>query len=152
MKYEPEILLVEDNAVEITLIVHALDKIFGGSTVRIARSSEEALTMLLGTERQPASWSPRLILLDLHLPGADGLELLQRLRAEKRTRLLPVVMLTASRDESHILESYRLGANSYLIKPVDYVRLEQMLEVVGTFWLRYNQDPLLMSRPERGAG
>ena len=137
---ERAILLVEDNPNDELLMRRALAKNGVAGEVVVARDGVEALDYLFSSGRPDAM--PRLILLDLKLPRLNGFEVLQRVRADERTRLVPVVILTSSRERRDVLEGYGLGANSYVRKPVDF---EQFLEVVGQlklYWLGLNESPL----------
>jgi len=137
---ERAILLVEDNPDDELLMLRALAKNDVAGEVVVARDGVEALDYLFSG--RPDEAMPRLILLDLKLPCLNGFEVLQRVRADERTRLLPVVILTSSRERRDVLEGYGLGANSYVRKPVDF---EQFLEVVGQlklYWLGLNESPL----------
>ncbi len=143
---ERAILLVEDNPDDEILMLRALAKNGMAGEVVVARDGVEALEYLFSSGRHaghPEDTMPRLILLlDLKLPRLNGFEVLQRLRADERTRLLPVVILTSSRERRDVLEGYGLGANSYVRKPVDF---ERFLEVVGQlklYWLGLNEPPL----------
>lgn len=142
---ERAILLVEDNPDDEILMLRALAKNGMAGEVVVARDGVEALEYLFSSGRhagRPEDTMPRLILLDLKLPRLNGFEVLQRLRADERTRLLPVVILTSSRERRDVLEGYGLGANSYVRKPVDF---EQFLEVVRQlkhYWLGLNESPL----------
>ncbi len=142
---ERAILLVEDNPDDEILMLRALAKNGMAGEVVVARDGVEALEYLFSSGRhagRPGGTMPRLILLDLMLPRLNGFEVLQRLRADERTRLLPVVILTSSRERRDVLEGYGLGANSYVRKPVDF---EQFLEVVRQlkhYWLGLNESPL----------
>ena len=135
------ILLVEDNPDDAELAMRAFAKTTGNHDLILARDGVEALDYLLGTgphaaEPPPA---PDLILLDLKLPRVDGLEVLRRLRAEERTRHLPVVVLTSSEQEEDIVNSYKSGANSYVRKPVDFGQFVQAAQQLGAYWLTLNQ-------------
>lgn len=140
------ILLVEDNPDDEILTLRALRKHIISSEVVVVRDGVEALDYLFATGpyagRDP-SLMPKLILLDLKLPKVDGLEVLRRLRADERTRLLPVVVFTSSNEEQDILESHNLGANSYIRKPVDFNQLSEALRLIGTYWLTLNLTPKL---------
>jgi len=130
------ILLVEDNADDEVLTLRALQKHNLGNEVVVARDGAEALDYL-GT----AETLPELVLLDLKLPRVDGLEVLKRLRAAERTRLLPIVILTSSREESDVVTGYRLGANSYVRKPVDFEHFLEAVRQLGLYWLVLNEPP-----------
>ena len=141
---ERAILLVEDNPDDELLMLRALAKNGMAGEVVVARDGVEALDYLFSPGRagQPDDAMPRLILLDLKLPRLNGFEVLERVRADERTRLLPVVILTSSRERRDMVEGYGLGANSYVRKPVDF---ERFLEVVGQlkrYWLGLNESPL----------
>ncbi len=118
-----DILLVEDNLHDVELTVHALERHHVANRIQVVRDGAEALDYLFGTGayagRSPDD-RPRVILLDLKLPKVDGLEVLRRVKSDPRTKTIPVVVLTSSREERDIVESYGLGANSYIVKPVDF--------------------------------
>lgn len=138
---ERHILLVEDNPDDEALTIRAFKKNNILNEVRVARDGSEALDRLLGDRREPL---PQLILLDLKLPKVDGLEVLKRLRADERTRLVPVVILTSSREETDLVNGYRLGANSYIRKPVDFDQFSAAIRELGLYWLVLNEPPPLM--------
>lgn len=137
-----KILLVEDNPDDVDLAVMALEKNGMASEVAVAHDGVEALEYLncLGrfAGRDP-NRLPRVVLLDLKMPRMDGLEFLQRIRAEEKTRLLPVVVYTTSTEDNDKIESYRRGANSYLTKPVNYRKMVENLQQVATYWLELNE-------------
>jgi CheY-like chemotaxis protein len=139
---EKTILLVEDNPDDEALTLHALEKNKIGNTVFVARNGAEALEYLFCTgphsQRNPSDL-PTVVLLDLKLPKIDGLEVLRRIRAEERTRLLPVVLLTSSNEEEDRLKGYSLGANSYVRKPVDFDDFMHAAGQLGLYWLLLNQ-------------
>jgi two-component system response regulator len=138
------ILLVEDNPDDELLTLRALKKTGVQNDVVIARDGVEALDYLFArgpySGRDPAVM-PQLILLDLKLPRVDGLEVLRRLRSEERTRLLPVVILTSSREQRDMLDGYGLGANSYVRKPVDFEQFVRAVDLLKLYWLVLNEDP-----------
>jgi two-component system response regulator len=140
---DTNILLIEDNPKDEALTLRALRQHNIGAGVIVARDGVEALDHLLGQDDagQPGRPLPRLILLDLKLPKLDGLEVLRRIRAERRTRFLPVVILTSSNEEKDILEGYRLGTNSYVRKPVDFVEFTEAVRQLGLYWLILNMPP-----------
>ena len=136
------ILLVEDNPDDETLTLRAFRKGNILNEVIVARDGAEALDYLFGTGQhtgRDTSVLPQVVLLDLKLPKVDGLEVLRRIRADERTRLLPVVVLTSSNEESDIVESYSLGANSYIRKPVDFDQFGEAVHQLGLYWLVLNQ-------------
>ncbi len=133
------ILLVEDNADDEKLILLSLKKSKITNDVVVVRDGQEALDYLLGSKDKPETLRPTVTLLDLHLPKIDGLEVLQRLRADERTKLLPVVVLTSSDEESDRVRSYSLGANSYVCKPVDFVDFAAAVRELGLYWLLLNR-------------
>ena len=140
------ILLVEDNPDDEALILRALQRNNIVNEIVVARDGVEALDYLFGTgsyATQDETVLPQLILLDLKLPKLDGREVLQRLRADDRTRLLPVVVLTSSDEDRDIIESYRLGANSYVRKPIDFIQFAEAVRQLGLYWLVLNQPPYL---------
>jgi CheY-like chemotaxis protein len=138
------IMLVEDNPDDEALTLRALRKNNIRNEVVVARDGVEALTYLLGTgaeaERDTPS-RPVVILLDLKLPKIDGLEVLRRLRADERTQVIPVVVLTSSKEEQDLLNSYSLGCNSYIRKPVDFVQFVDAVRQLGLYWLVLNEAP-----------
>lgn len=138
------ILLVEDNPDDEALTVRALKKNNILNEVVVAHDGAEALDYLFGTGAyadRDMSVMPQVILLDLRLPKVDGLEVLQRLRADERTKLLPVVILTSSDEEQDIIDSYNLGANSYIRKPVDFDQFAEAVRQLGLYWLLLNKVP-----------
>jgi len=134
---EKTILLVEDNEKDEALILRALKKNNIGNEVAICRDGAEALEQL----SRPDAPLPQLVLLDLKLPKIDGLEVLQQIRANPRTRLLPVVILTSSNEENDRLKGYSFGANSYIRKPVDFIEFAEAVRQLGLYWLIMNQPP-----------
>ncbi len=138
MALEPKtILLVEDNADDEQLTLRAMRQSDVPNIIRIARDGAEALEMLYSGEG--ANRLPDLILLDLKLPKVSGLEVLQRIRNHDATRILPIVVLTSSDEERDILESYNLGANSYIRKPVDFDQFIDAVRQLGLYWLSMNR-------------
>ena len=138
------ILLVEDNRDDEALTLRALKKNNITNDVVIAHDGVEALDYLLGTGRyegRDLRIMPQVVLLDLKLPRVDGLEVLRRLRAHRRTRLLPVVILTSSSEEQDLINSYGLGANSYIRKPVDFHQFIEAVRQLGLYWLVLNEQP-----------
>lgn len=139
---EKAILLVEDNADDEALTLRALARNHIANPVIVARDGAEAVARLLGTPDQPATGPlPALVLLDLKLPKLDGFEVLQRLRAAPRTRRVPIVILTSSRQECDLVEAYERGANSYVRKPVDFAQFLEAVGRLGLFWLMLNEPP-----------
>lgn len=140
------ILLVEDNPDHEALTLRALKKSGLANPVVVARDGAEALDYLFGTgvyAGRDLTEMPQAVLLDLKLPKIDGLEVLQRMRADDRTRLVPVVVLTSSDEDRDLVSSYRLGANSYIRKPVDFVEFLEATRQLGMYWLVLNQPPKL---------
>jgi two-component system response regulator len=138
------ILLVEDNADDEALTLRALRKNNIGNRVVVVRDGAEALDFLFCTgayaERDPHD-KPQVILLDLKLPKVDGMEVLRRIRAEPSTRTLPVVILTSSKEEQDVINSYMIGVNSYVRKPVDFVQFVEAIRQLGLYWLVLNETP-----------
>jgi two-component system response regulator len=145
-----EILLVEDNVTDIELTLHAFRANRLANRVHVVRDGAAALDFLFCTgvyaERTFAD-GPKVILLDLKLPLVDGLEVLQRIKADPRTRLIPVVVLTSSREDRDIVESYKLGVNSYIVKPLNFQQFAEAARLVGLYWGLLNQLPAVESPP-----
>ncbi len=137
MNGSAEILLVEDNPADIELTLRAFRVNNVSNAVHIARDGVEALEFLFGDDG--AAKQLCVVLLDVKMPRMDGLETLKRMRADPRTRHLPVVMMTSSSEESDRLMSYDNGANSYIVKPVDFDNFSEAVRVLGTYWLLLNQ-------------
>ena len=138
------ILLVEDNADDEELTLRALKRNNIANDVFVARDGEEALDFLFGTGAHAGRDSnalPQITLLDLNLPRLDGLGVLRRIRADERTRLLPVVVLTSSNEDEDVINSYSLGANAYVRKPVDFAQFAEAVKTLGLFWLLLNENP-----------
>ena len=138
------ILLVEDNASDEKLTVLAFKKCGVANDLLVVRDGADALDYLFATGKHAGrdpGVLPAVILLDLKLPRIDGLEVLRRVRADQRTRLLPVIVLTASKEEEDVLQSYALGANAYVRKPVEFVAFVEAAKTLGLFWLLLNERP-----------
>ena len=138
------ILLVEDNADDEALTLRALTKSNIANRVQVARDGVEAIDYLLGTgphAGRDVANLPQLVLLDLKLPRMDGLEVLKRIRADPRTRLIPVVILTSSKEEHDLVSGYSSGANSYIRKPVDFTQFAEAVRQLGVYWLVINEAP-----------
>lgn len=139
-----EILLVEDNASDAELTLHALRNNNIAKHIRLARDGEEALDFLLCrgpfADRQ-FDPPPQLVLLDLKLPKVDGIQVLQEIKANARTRSIPVVVLTSSKEERDLVKSYRLGVNSYIQKPVSFADFQNVVRQLGMYWLLLNSNP-----------
>jgi len=133
---EIEVLLVEDNASDAELTLRALQKRNLANRVVVARDGVEALEVL-----ESAEPPPKVVLLDLKLPKLNGLEVLRRLKSDDRTKRIPVVVLTSSHEEPDVEESYRLGVNSYIVKPVDFESFASAVAEVGVYWLLLNRSP-----------
>lgn len=139
-----QILIVEDNPDDLELALHALREHHLANQVQIARDGAEALDFLFGEGAfagRDTDARPLVVLLDLKLPKVDGLEVLARLKADSRTKTIPVVVLTSSREQPDIAESYRLGANSYIVKPVDFEQFTNSIRDLGLYWLILNTPP-----------
>ena len=141
-----EILLVEDNPNDLELTMRALRKARLGNHIQVARDGAEAIDYLFGEGAfagRDVNDTPKMILLDLKLPKVDGIEVLRRIKADPRTQFVPVVVLTSSKEQRDVVESYRLGVNSYIVKPVDFERFVTAVQELGMYWLLLNQPPKL---------
>ncbi len=137
-----EILLIEDNPNDAELTIDALRKRNLANRVQIFEDGAQALDYIFGRGKYAKHKSkPKLILLDLKLPKISGLEVLKEIKASKKTRHIPVVVLTSSKEESDIKEAYNLGVNSYIVKPVDFVEFSKTVGDVGLYWLMLNESP-----------
>ncbi len=137
-----EILLVEDNPYDVELTLHALDKSHITNHIHVVRDGAEALEFIFCTgayAERGIQNPPKVILLDLKLPKVDGMEVLRQVKADPRTQMIPVVVLTSSREERDVVESYRLGVNSYIVKPVDFEKFTEAVQRMGLYWLLLNQ-------------
>jgi len=144
------ILLVEDNADDVTLTLRAFKRSHVMNTIAVARDGIEALDFMFarGAYSQRANEPlPTVIILDLKLPKLDGLGVLRAIRADERTRLQPVVILTSSKEEQDRISGYSLGANSYVRKPVDFAEFVEAVKVLGIYWLMMNESPPKRTSP-----
>lgn len=141
---EVEILLVEDNPRDAELTLRTLRKRHLANQIVHVKDGQEALDWLFGTGShagRDANRPPKVVLLDLKLPKIDGLEVLRAIRADERTRLLPVVVMTSSQEQQDMIESYKLGVNSYVVKPVDFDNFSAAVAELGHYWLLVNRKP-----------
>ncbi len=139
-----ELLLVEDNPDDLALTLRALGKAGLSRQVHVARDGLEAVEFLFcegAHSGRNIAEEPKVILLDLKLPKLDGLEVLKRIKGDPRTKLIPVVVLTSSKEQRDIIESYQLGVNSYIVKPVNFERFSEAVRHLGHYWLLHNQPP-----------
>lgn len=139
-----DILLIEDNSEDVELTLRAFRKQHLANRIHVLRDGEEALECLFGTGRyaeRHMQEQPRLILLDLKLPKIDGLEVLKRCKSDPRTKTIPIVILTSSKEETDLVKSYNLGVNSYVVKPVDFPQFTEAVRHVGLYWMLLNQLP-----------
>lgn len=137
-----EILLVEDNSSDVELTLHCLKSSSLANQIQVVYDGAEALDFIFCSgsyAHRNIENTPRLILLDLKLPKIDGLEVLQRLKSDPRTRIIPVVILTSSCEERDILASYQLGVNSYIVKPLDFEQFIETIKLLESYWLLLNQ-------------
>ena len=150
---EKIILLVEDNPDDVTLTERALKKSHILNKLIVARDGAEALDYIFGTGNysgRDTAIMPEVILLDLKLPKIDGLEVLKRIRSDKRTNILPVVILTSSKEENDLITGYTLGANSYIRKPVNFNQFVEAIRQLGLYWLVLNEAPPVNNRKING--
>jgi two-component system, response regulator len=141
-----EILLVEDDPQDVELALRALKKANLSNRIVVARDGAEALDFIFcegAHAGRRIEDKPRVMLLDLKLPKVDGLEVLQRVRSDPRTKTLPVVVLTSSKEQRDVVESYRLGVNSYVVKPVSFAEFAKAVQQLGQYWLLLNEPPTL---------
>lgn len=140
-----EILLVEDNPCDVELTLHSLKNSNLTNHIEVVRDGAEAIDFIFCTglyAHRSMDNNPKVILLDLKLPKVDGLEVLQKIKSDPRTRMIPVVVLTSSREERDIVESYQLGVNSYIVKPVDFEQFTEAVRQLGLYWRLLNQPPV----------
>jgi CheY-like chemotaxis protein len=139
-----DLLIVEDNPQDLELSLRALRKAHLSIRIHVARDGAEALEFVFcegaHAERKVTD-GPKVIILDLKLPRIDGIEVLRRIKADPRTKMIPVVMLTSSKEQSDVVESYKLGVNSYIVKPVNFLRFAEVVRDLGLYWLLSNQPP-----------
>jgi CheY-like chemotaxis protein len=133
-----DILLVEDNNEDLELTMHVLKTEKLANQIHVARDGEEALEFLFGAGAS-ARTRPKLVLLDLKLPKVDGMQVLKEIKSDPRTKNIPVVILTSSKEERDLVNGYQLGANSYIQKPVDFAQFRQTIKSAGLYWLLINQ-------------
>ncbi|MBN1450763.1 MAG: response regulator [Anaerolineales bacterium] len=148
-----EILLVEDNPNDEELTLYALKKNNITNHIRVVHDGAEALEYLFCTGSYAhcqINDPPKVVLLDLKLPKVDGLEVLERIKADARTHTIPVVVLTSSQEERDIVESYQLGVNSYIVKPVDFEQFIEAVRQLGLYWVLFNKTPSHKSLPDSG--
>ncbi len=141
---EIEILLVEDNPHDVEMTLRALKRHNITNKVHVVKDGVEALDYLFADEiyaNRDINQSPKLVLLDLKLPKVDGLEVLRQVKSDERTKTIPIVVLTSSREEQDMIESYKLGVNSYIVKPVDFGKFLDAVGKLGLYWLLLNEQP-----------
>jgi len=137
-----EIVLIEDNPADVELTLNALQKRNLSNNVKVLTDGEEALVYLFeACSLSGRAGCPRLILLDLKLPKVSGLEVLERIRADERTKMIPVVVLTSSEEEKDRIETYKLGVNSYIVKPVEFDVFAKVVSEIGFYWVLLNRPP-----------
>ena len=143
MDHDIEILLIEDNPNDEMLALHAFRKQKIANHVHVVRDGAEALEYIFctGAYANRSIENPKVILLDLKLPLVDGIQVLRAIRSDPRTRTIPVVMLTASNEERDVVETYALGVNSYIVKPVDFEQFSETARQLGYYWLLINKQP-----------
>lgn len=144
--HQVEILLVEDNPNDVELTLRALKRHNLANRVFVVKDGAEALEFLFATgahATRSMEERPKVVLLDLKLPKVDGLEVLRRIKSDERTKSVPVVVLTSSREERDVVESYKLGVNSYIVKPVEFEKFVEAVSEVGLYWVLLNQPPII---------
>jgi len=146
MENEIEILLVEDNPDDLAMTLRALNKANLSNRIQVARDGVEALDFLFAEGAHAGRGlhhTPKVVLLDLKLPRVDGMEVLRRVKTDPRTKLIPVVVLTSSKEQKDVVDSYQLGVNSYIVKPVNFERFATAVAELGMYWVLLNQPPHL---------
>lgn len=146
-EHEVDILLVEDNPDDVALALHVLSQNNVTEQIHVARDGVEALQYVFGEADERDSelkQHPRVVLLDLKLPRVDGFDVLREMKTHPQAQVIPIVVLTSSLEQQDLSECYELGANSYLVKPVDYQEFSDMMHHVGLYWLHYNKSPDLL--------
>lgn len=141
-----EILLVEDNPQDLKMALRALQGANLANHIHIARDGDEALQFIFcegDYAGRKIENTPKVILLDLKLPKVDGKEVLERIKSDRRTKMIPIVVLTSSKEQSDVVESYNLGVNSYIVKPVNFEGFAAAVQELGMYWLLHNQPPKL---------
>ena len=149
---EVDILLVDDSQEDVDLTLHALRAENLANSFFVARDGEEALEFLFCTGPHAGrsfDHPPKLVLLDLKLPKIDGMQVLKRVKSDERTRIIPVVLMTSSKEERDLASGYNLGANSYIQKPVDFDQFRTTVRTLGLYWLVVNQSPMTDHAPQR---
>ena len=141
-----DILLVEDSQDDVDLALHTLKREKLANNIQVVRDGEEALDFIFcrgAFTHRTFEHPPKLVLLDLKLPKVDGMEVLKQIKSDPRTRTIPVVIMTSSKEERDLVASYHLGANSYIQKPVDFDQFRETVKTVGLYWLIINQPPVV---------
>lgn len=139
-----DIVLVEDSEYDIELTLRALKKNNIVNSIQVLRDGAEALDFFFATgsySNRNVAANPKLVILDLKLPKVDGLEILKRLKSEERLKSIPVVILTSSKEEKDVLQGYKLGANSFIVKPVDFAKFMDTVKELGMYWMLLNEPP-----------
>jgi two-component system response regulator len=139
-----EVLLVEDNPNDVEMTLRALKKNNIVNNIHVVTDGEEALQYFFATGKysnRDINLAPKLVILDLKLPKVDGLEILRRVKADDRTKTIPIVILTSSKEESDVIAGYKLGANSFIVKPVDFTKFTETVKELGMYWLLLNEPP-----------
>jgi len=147
-----DILLVEDSQDDVDLALHTLKREKLANNIQVVRDGEEALDFIFcrgAFTHRTFDHPPKLVLLDLKLPKVDGMEVLKQIKADPRTRIIPVVVMTSSKEERDLVASYHLGANSYIQKPVDFDQFRETVKTVGLYWLVINQPPVVEPAPRK---
>ena len=139
-----DILIAEDNPDDVKLTLHALKRNNLTNAIHVVKNGAEALEFVFCTgayQDRSIDSPPKVVLLDLKMPLVDGLEVLRQIRADERTRMIPVVMMTSSREERDRIESYKLGVNSFIVKPMDFEQFTEAMRLIGMYWVMLNQPP-----------
>lgn len=144
MKHEVEIVIVDDNPNDAELMLHSLRKYLLANNLIVLEDGEQALDFIFCRgqySERDINKSPKVIFLDLKLPKVDGLDVLKQVKSNEQTRKIPVIIVSSSKEDSDIVKAYKLGANSYIVKPIDFIKFRETINQLGSYWLVINEKP-----------